>query len=142
MASTTQTCSLAQPAAVPLANHTMNILSGSYSGAISTSGSARILMAKIPATATRVQLTTRHTSGATSQVLNFGLKSGTAGSYTDSVSVFGQVADGVTFLSPAVDASTRWNADTGETFKYVIASLQSGSVTASFCLNYQITYTF
>ena len=148
MASTTQTCSLAQPGVIPLGNHGINVLVGGYAGALSTSGSARLLMARIPATATRVQVTAHIAAGgAATQVLNFGLIPELAGTNTISASVFGTVnctacAGMVMFMSPSVDVSTRWNDAVGEKYKTVFASLQSGTVTASFCLNYQITYSF
>lgn len=143
----TVTASLAAASVIPQNNHTTNVIVGSYTGALSASASARLLMAKIPATASRVQITVNgnHGGGGAVGIMNFGLVSGTAGTNTASVSVFGTAVTStigvlMTYMSPAVDVSSRWNQTAGETFKYVCCSYVSTTVTTAFSLKWQITY--
>jgi hypothetical protein len=134
----TVTASLAASGVVPKANHYTNILSGTRSGTLSISGQALLLMAKIPPNVKDLQLTVQHISGATTGVMNYGTRA-QDGSLAASA-LGSSIASGVTHISPPIDVT--WDDAGGETYKYVIASLVSGTVTASLVFNYQITYGF
>ena len=139
MATVTHTASLAQSNYVPLSNIGTNLISGVVGPiTLSASGSGMILLAKIPPNA-KVTILEAHTSGATTQVLNLGVRSGRNTSLTASALGGTGAAQGAANLSIPYQC-VRDETD-GEMFKYVIATLQSGSVTASFQINYQITYT-
>ena len=141
MTITTATASLAASGVQPRANHYTNVLAGKLAGqVVSLSGSALVWLAKIPPNAKSVQLITRHASGATTGVLNYGISSGDGASI--SVSALGSGIADVTFhISPPVDVT--WDDAGGERAKYVTATRVSGTVTAvSLAINYQITYGF
>jgi hypothetical protein len=135
----TVTASVAANTYVAKGNHVNNIVAGNYAGALSLSGSSRLLMAKVPANAKSVQLIVRHVSGASTGVMNYGIRNGAGDSAT--VSALGSsIASGVTHISPPLDLT--WDDANGERVKYVVASAVSGTVTASLSFSYQVTYIF
>lgn len=123
----TTTASLAYSTVPPLAHHGVNVVNGSMSGLLSASGSGLALLAKIPRGAKNIALTAFHSSGATTQVLNYGLRHGLSAS--TSFSAFGELADsnGGTFFVESITMEETVN----EAFKYVVASRQSGTATTS-----------
>jgi len=148
----TVTASLAQSTVIPPANHVLNILGGSHEAILSTSAVSRLLMAKIPANAKRVQVLVSgtHGGGTAAGDINIGIVPGTAGSNTLSISAFGSFKPAAAavdeaaanFLSGTLDMSDRWNQVAGETFKYIVASNASATITTAFSLKWQITYGF
>lgn len=146
MASVTRTTTYAQ-ASAPVytqvgGSHTIIGSTSGVASALSASGSAVLLLAKIPPRAKTVQLTWQalHT-GATGAKLQFGIKS------ADSVSASALMTltdIAVTALAgPFVGGVYKptWDDSAGETVKYVQCSVGSGTVTAGFVLDYHITYT-
>ena len=144
MASTTRTVTLAQAIAPTYEGLGTHVIAGDNRGiaaSLSASASAVLLLAKIPSGCSRVQIlwNALHT-GATGAKLQFGIKSG------DSVSASALMAltdIAVTnlagpFLSKAYDPT--WDDSAGETVKYVQCSVGSGTVSAGFVLDYQISY--
>lgn len=135
---TTLTASLAQSTVVPLANHGMNILRGQYTGAISTSASGVVLLAKIPVTAKDIQVHSYHTGPETTMTLSIGLRHGSSAS-----------AAATAFVSSALIGATRvsavanptWDDAGGETHKYVQATLSAGTKAASSTMYYTIFYS-
>lgn len=139
---TTRTASLALASFTPRSYHVgENVVSGVYDGAgLSASGSGMLLMARIPPSSTITGLDAYISSGATTQTLNFGIRSGVSTSVT--ASAIGQLAKATTGLaaSSLPYACTRDEAN-GETYKFVVASLDTGTVTASCKVNFVIRYT-
>ena len=134
----TVTASLAASGVVPKANHYTNILAGEKTGALSLSGSALMLLAKIPPNCKSVQLIAKHTSGAATGVVNYGTR---AGDGSLAASVLGSaLASGTIHISTPIDVT--WDEAGGERLKYVTMSLVSGTVTTSLIVSYQITYGF
>jgi hypothetical protein len=144
MAVTTLTASLALSTVTPPSVHAgTNTLSGTYnSGAtvLSLSASGLLLLAKIPVNAKNVQLISRHTTGATSYSMDFGIGSGDSGG-TNSASVLGSaVVFNAVHISPPV--SPVWDDAAGERHQYVTGILTTATATTSLIVNYSITYNF
>lgn len=135
----TLTASLALPTYTPPVVHTGTTVSGKYTGAVSTSASGIVFLAKVPNTAKTVQLVTYHTGPETTMTINYGIRSGA----TTSTSVSAFVSDAtinstrVSNVVVPVEDSTL-----GESFKYVTASLQAGTKAASSTIYYTIHCSF
>lgn len=121
----TITCSLAQAAAPTVNVHTGSVLHGTVSGDSSLSGSQRILLCKIPPNS-EVTIIEYHSSGETTQTLNFGFRQGN--STSASISAMGS---GVLNQTNVLTGTTTWDQTAGETFKYVVADLEAGTASAS-----------
>ena len=133
----TQTASLAQPAIPIKTPVTSNFVMGNWKGTLSASGSGMVFLAKIPPTCL-VNIIERHTSGATACTLNIGIRQGNSTSLTASALVGSSVqAERATLgkVYKCVREDT-----TNESYKYVVATLQAGSVTASVEIDYTIMY--
>ena len=140
MAVTTATASLAISTVVPLANHVINVLQGTYAaGAISASGSAIALLAAVPPNAKRVRMIVKHVSGATTQVLNYGYITQN-GSLSASAFFAAGLADTLTGFSKILN----FTADDAnhEKRRHICMTRESGTATASLVVDYQITYGF
>lgn len=135
----TVTASAAQSTVNVKGNHVNNIIAGNYAGAVSLSGSANLWLAKVPPNAKQVQLIVRHVSGASTGVANYGIRNGAGSSATYSA-LGSSISSGTTHISPPVNLT--WDDTNGERAKYVVASMVSGTVTASLSFSYQVTYIF
>jgi len=137
---TTLTASLALSTYTPPANHMGNVLKGQYVGVdVSSSASGLILLAKIPAYAKNVQLIVQHNTASTAWVGDYGILNGVTASA--SVSAFlGAAAAGSVHISAPYQPT--WDDANSEKFKYVTVNHDSGTVTASISIRYQISYDF
>jgi len=133
----TRTASLAMVG--PKAVHAgVNAVSGSYTGAgLSASGSGLLLLARIPATCQVIGLLCRISSPATTQTMNFGVRSQDGTSI--SASLIGAAVAGSNLIASRV-VPVNLSANTSEKYKYVTASIDTGTVTASMQINYTILY--
>lgn len=140
---TTQTASLALSTVSPPGVHAgTNTLSGKYviASGLSASGNALILLAKIPVNCKDVQMhsyTAQAGTGAAA-AFNFGVRGGKTTSV--SISALGASPALGHYLGPPYTPG--WDDANSEQFKYVTASLESGTASASITLNYAITYHF
>jgi len=131
----------AVPKALPPHVHTFNRIPVYHTGVLSASGSALLLAAKVPVTAKNLRFAGMHNSGATGLVLNVGLRHGHSAS--TSISALGQMdAQNVPVWTNPVDVDDYWDDAGGERWKYVTFSKQSGTASASFVLQGEITYDF
>ena len=144
---TTATASLAQTGVQPNGNHTGVTLSGTSTGAsggLSASASAVLLMAKLPYGCKNVMLgfSAIHT-GATGAKLQFGVVD-RGGSVTASA-ISTQVDLAVTTRT-AWQVFTPYNPDWADAdshqWKYLQCSTSSGTITAGFVIDYQVSYDF
>lgn len=137
---TTRTASLATSNAPVPGVHTGGVIQGKYEGAgLSASGSALLFLCKIPASC-NVSIVETHVSGSATQVLNVGVRGGNSTSVSVSAlmgAAAASAADNANFGGPY---TTTWDQTAGETFKYVVASLQSGTVTASMNVYFSVFY--
>jgi len=137
----TATASLALPAITPHRPHTgTHILQGTYDGAgLSASGSGMLLLAKIPPDAL-VTVVEEHSTGAATQVYNVGIRA-EAGSL--SASALTSLKAGGTAGQSVQHGPYQCVREetTNESFKYVTATLQSGTVTASTAIRYLVIYS-
>lgn len=137
---TTLTASLAYSGVQPKGVHTGATLTGKWEGAgLSLSGSGMLLMAKVPYGAKNIMLLEHHElNGAATNVMNFGVRHGASAS--TSFSALGADLAAITNLgkpyTPAFEGAG------GESFKYVVGTHVSGTVTASLNIYYSVTYDF
>ena len=139
----TLTASQAQSGAQAIAHNGPNRVAGQYTanGSLSASGSAGLLLCKLPPNAEDVRILWNavHT-GATGAKLQFGIKS------DDSVSASALQAlhdIGVTTtVGPVMGNvySPTWDDSAGERFKYVQCSVGSGTCSAGFVLTWEVVY--
>lgn len=138
----TLTASLAQSTVTPAMVHTGNTLSGRYSGAFSTSGSGILLLAKIPAYAKTAQLVFSMQDEQTTMVANFGIRSGVSTSADVSAFYASATGPNVTRVSKVFDCVANRDETLNESFKYVVATLATGTKAASAVIEYSINLTY
>jgi hypothetical protein len=141
----TATASLAQSTFTPPAVHTGNTLRGSIIAAptdlsLSAAG-GMLLLAKIPVKCKDVQVTIYSAqTGGTGGVaaLNLGVRAGETTSNT--ISALGVSPALGSYIGPPYTPG--YSAAQSEKFKYVTASLDSGTASVTMTLNYTISYSF
>ena len=140
----TITSSLAISTYSPPAVHAgANSIRGKYvlpTGFSLSSANAMLLLTKIPVNAKDVQIhsyTAQAGTGAVA-VINFGVRGGETTSL--SVSALGVSPALGHYLGPPYTPG--WDDANGEKYKYVTATLESGTASASITLNFAITYHF
>lgn len=144
MASTTRTVTIAQstaPLYVPLGSHTISYDNRGIAASLSASASAVLLLAKIPPGAKDVQIiwNALHT-GATGAKLQFGIKSGDSVTASALMSLTDIAVTNLAGPFVSKRYTPGWDDSAGETVKYVQCSVGSGTVSAGFVLDYQITF--
>lgn len=144
MATVTRTASLAVAGVQPKALHAgVNVVSGTWNdpGTLSASGSGLVLFCKVPVGAKIVDLVEYHSTGATSQVLNIGLRHGASASFAASA-ILGAAAQATVNAGAATLPIDVTGEDTAnERFKYVTISRQSGTATTSLKVRMSIMFT-
>jgi len=134
------TLSAAASGVQPKSLHFGNFVVGTSSGTGLTASAAAtyMLLAKLPPNAKNVQLIVKHTSGAATGVMNYGVVAGD-GSWAASV-LGSSVASGDMHISAPVDLT--WDEAGSEKVKYVTMSNVSGTLTASLTVNYQVCFGY
>lgn len=133
---TTQTASLALSTTPVNGDHMGGNIRGTFDAAgFSSTASGVILLGKIPVNAKNVQVACYYQTGSATYGLELGVRNGATTSAT--VSALG-IAVEAGFIGPVYTPT--WDDASGETFKYVQAMQDSGSVTASLTMNYSINW--
>lgn len=135
----TLTASLAYSTYSPPGTHTGATINGKYTGAVSTSASGIILLAKVPSKAKTIQMVTYHTGPETTMTMNYGIRSGATTSTSISAFVSDALIDTTRVSNVVVPVE---DSTLGESYKYVTGSLQAGTKAASSTIYYQISYDF
>jgi len=136
----TLTASLALATFTPSRVHTgTHVLQGQFTGAgLSASASSSwILLAKIPPDCT-VSVVEMHSSAATTQVLNIGIRAEAGSTLASAIGAINNTKAAVNLHGPYTCVREE---TTNEKYKYVVASLESGSPTASMQMKYQVIYS-
>jgi len=138
----TVTASLALSTYTPHTPHTgTHVIVGNYDGVgLSASGSGALFLGKIPPNATVTVIEEHTATGAATQVLNIGIRA-QGGSVT--YSALASIGGGGTSAQSNIHGPYKCTREdtTNESYKYVVASLQSGTVTASMVMKYTIIYS-